>query len=42
MNVHPPKYGIIGFDPWPNMIIIRLMINNDKHNDNDHDNHWEW
>ena len=22
MDVHPPKYGIIGFDPWPNGDII--------------------
>ena len=26
MDVHPPKYGIIGFDPWPNPHCLRSHI----------------
>ena len=28
MDVHPPKYGIIGFDPWPYPASNDIVISN--------------
>ena len=27
MDVHPPKYGIIGFDPWPYDCDMEIYLN---------------
>ena len=37
----PPKYGTIGFDPWPYRYIIWINMNNDSNETTDsNETHW--